>query len=365
MAIELIVNGSFDDKASGWSGTDIEAHHTENTYQRNGSTDRVAEMNGGRTEITVMQQTFSVSDPVTTDLVFDAALRATGPVEAGTDGFTVELLDSDGNAILSETILPTTTDFVTYSFEITFPAAGDYTLRLTQIGPNDSYGALVDDISIMVCLADGTRIETPSGSRLIEDLAPGDVVSTSKGPLPIRWIGSRRVTAEEMAQNPKLRPIRIRAGALGHGLPDADLRTSRQHRMLVSSKIAQRMFHAHGVLVSAIRLTALPGIEIEPEMKGVRYFHMLFDEHVVVTANGAPTEALLAGPVALKALSPAAREEILTLFPEMADAAWCPEPAATIPSRKRQIRLVERHAKNLRTALIARPPGGAGIPSLA
>ena len=93
----------------------------------------------------------------------------------------------------------------------------------------------------------------------------------------------------------KLWPVRICVGALGNGLPERDLLVSRQHRMLVSSRIALRMFGQADVLIPAIRLTALPGIAIDTNVTEVEYFHILLANHEVVFAEGAATESLYTG----------------------------------------------------------------------
>lgn len=196
------------------------------------------------------------------------------------------------------------------------------------------------------CLARGSMIETEHGRRPVDAIKPGDRVMTRDGLKVVRWIGHRTVEAAELAANPKLRPVRIVAGAMGNGLPQRDLLVSRQHRMLVTSNIAQRMFGSLEVLVPAVKLTALPGIFIDEAVETVEYFHLLFDHHEVIYAEGAPTESLFTGPEALKAISDAAREEICTLFPEISELDYTPEPARYIPPGKLQKQLVERHLKN-------------------
>lgn len=200
----------------------------------------------------------------------------------------------------------------------------------------------------MPCFTAGTTILTPEGYVQIEDLQAGDLVCTMHhGAQPIRWIGSRRIDLTQSATPPeKLRPVRIMAGALGQGLPKKDLRVSRQHRMLVSSKITARMFDSKDVLIAAIRLTGLPGIFVDESVKEVEYFHLLFDRHEVIYADAAPAESLFMGTETLKGLPLEAREEILTLFPEFADEDWVPEPAHPVPPDRRQKRLVTRHARN-------------------
>jgi hypothetical protein len=69
----------------------------------------------------------------------------------------------------------------------------------------------------------------------------------------------------------------------------------------------------------------------------------------VITADGAHTESLFVGPSAFKALSPAARLEIETLFPQA---------AAPISDRRKQITLIERHRKNVQAV---QGRGGRGI----
>ena len=133
---------------------------------------------------------------------------------------------------------------------------------------------------------------------------------------------------------------------MGGGFPERDLLVSRQHRMLVRSKITERMFGKAEVLIPAIKLIELPGIFIDESVDSVEYYHLLFDRHEIIYAEGAPTESLFTGPEALKSLSQEAREEILTIFPEITELSYKPEPACFVPPGKQQKRLIARHLKN-------------------
>lgn len=53
------------------------------------------------------------------------------------------------------------------------------------------------------------------------------------------------------------------------------------------------------------------------EQAEVEYFHMLFDTHEIVYAEGAASESFHPGHVGWGALAEAAREEILSLFPQL------------------------------------------------
>ena len=209
---------------------------------------------------------------------------------------------------------------------------------------------LTDDGSVVICFTAGTHIELPGGEvAKVEELAPGDYVQTQNGkPQPIRWIARRRLSRAHLAANPKLRPVRIAPGALGCGLPMRTLRVSRQHRMLVSSPIAQRMFDTPSVLVAAIRLVGLPGIEIDEVCEEVEYVHFLLDRHDIVYAEGAPSESRFTGAEALRAVGADARAELMAIFPGLKEHA---PSAVPIPSLARQKRLIARHAKNKRPLL--------------
>lgn len=214
-------------------------------------------------------------------------------------------------------------------------------------------GGLTWDQTNVPCFTEGTLIRTKGGDIAVEDLSIGDEVLTlDAGYQPIRWIGSRHLSPRELAAYPNLRPVRIRAGALGLNQPERELRVSPQHRVLVRSRVAERMFGQSEVLVGATHLLALDGIECDAAATELTYWHFMFDAHHVVFSNGAPTESLFAGPQAMKSLAPEAQEELLNLFPELAD------PEAGLPAAARHLvpgrmgkTLAQRHQQN-RVALV-------------
>ena len=208
-----------------------------------------------------------------------------------------------------------------------------------------------DTVFDIVCFAGGTMIATPAGPRPVDDLCVGDAVCTRGGAEPIAWIGSRRFGPDVLEHRPQLRPVRITAGALGNGLPKQDLLVSRQHRVLVSSKVAARMFGVNDVLIAAIKLTELPGIFVDEQAAAVTYFHILFGAHEVVFANGTPTESLFTGPEGIRSLPQASQDEIFAIFPALADSVAARQTACLVPSGKLQKQLVTRHGKNQKPLL--------------
>jgi len=166
---------------------------------------------------------------------------------------------------------------------------------------------------LIVCFAAGTRIETPFGLAPIERLEVGDLVMTmDNGPMPIRWIGTRKVPGRG-----RFAPVLIRAGALGN---DRDLRVSPNHRMLVTGMLAELMFGAEEVLVPAKHLINHQTILPAP-CAWVTYVHFLLDGHQIVWGNGCASESLYPGQMAQDALGADAQAEVLALFPELA-APW-------------------------------------------
>lgn len=217
---------------------------------------------------------------------------------------------------------------------------------------NETVGIVAFENGLIPCFTRGTRIQTPSGLVDVENLKVGDWVDTAdEGQQQIRWIGRRLLSRQELAMDPNLLPVRILAHSLGRRLPERDLLVSRQHRILVSSKIAQRMFGQQEVLISAVKLTVLPGIFVDTTELTVEYFHLLFDDHQVIFAEGAQTESLYLGSETEKALSPDARLEVCRLFPEIQQRSVS-NTARYVPPGRHQKRLVERHSKNQKSVLM-------------
>lgn len=202
--------------------------------------------------------------------------------------------------------------------------------------------------SLIHCFANGTLIETQRGSVAVEYLRAGDCVRTlDNGFQPIRWIATKTLDSIGLTLRPKLRPIRIRAGALGPGVPISDLILSPQHRVLIQSPVVRRMFAEDEVLVAANKLLGVEGVERMEDINEVTYFHILFDDHQIIFSNGAATESLFLGTETLNALTPEARVEIELLFPALAAAEAPRNSARPILKKGPKVRsLVERHAKN-------------------
>lgn len=183
------------------------------------------------------------------------------------------------------------------------------TLRSSDAAPNQSG---------VICFTPGTRIQTATGVRLIEDLREGDRVQTKDNGLqPLRWIGKRRMTGARLFAMPKLRPIRIGGGALGLDRPDAELLVSPEHRILVKGAIAQNLFNTPEVLVMARDLINGKTVTVDRQLREITYIHVLLDQHQIVFANGLETESFHPASAALASLDEADRLRLLAAYPEL------------------------------------------------
>ncbi|MGJ8628651.1 MAG: Hint domain-containing protein [Sulfitobacter sp.] len=170
----------------------------------------------------------------------------------------------------------------------------------------------------VICFTPGTRIRTPDGMTLIEDLREGDQIQTKdNGAQQINWIGSRKMSGARLFAMPKLRPIRFSADILGLGRPDQDLLVSPEHRVVVQGAVAQELFNTSEVLVAAKDLINGDTIRVDVKVRQVTYVHMLLDQHEVVWANGVETESFHPASAALSTLDDNDRARLLAAHPEL------------------------------------------------
>lgn len=134
-----------------------------------------------------------------------------------------------------------------------------------------------------VCLLEGTRVLTPDGERLVEDLRAGDRVITADGTAaPIRWIGYTRASRARPDQLAIL-PIRIRAGALGENMPARDLLLSSDHAVFIDGTLVQAGALVNGC--SVVREWTAPTT--------FTYYHVELEAHALIVAEGTPVESFV------------------------------------------------------------------------
>ncbi|KZZ20573.1 hemolysin-type calcium-binding protein, partial [Sulfitobacter sp. HI0082] len=168
----------------------------------------------------------------------------------------------------------------------------------------------------VICFTPGTRIRTPMGSALIEDLREGDLIQTKdNGAQPLEWIGSRRMSGARLHAMPHLRPVRFRPGALGIARPDAPLLVSPDHRIVLQGPQARDLFNCDEVLVAAKDLINGRSVASDMSLREVTYIHVLLAEHQVMWANGVETESFHPASAPLTSLGAQDRARLLAAHP--------------------------------------------------
>lgn len=263
----------------------------------------------------------------------------------------------DGSSFLIQN--PTSPSFRSYEDQIGTATVQTWTIPNLSASPRANF--VVPEVEwipegSIPCFTVGTLILTDRGDAPIEALRQGDLIQTlDNGLRPIRWIGQKKISAMRLRSQENIRPIRIKTGVLGEGLPRSDLIVSPQHRILVRSIIAQKMFGKKEVLLAAKCLLELDGIDAVEDLTEITYVHFLLDRHEIVFANGAETESLYTGPEALKSLSGRSRDEIFSIFPELSDIDHRALATRTFVRVRKGRQLAMRH-KNNRKPLTAKRP---------
>jgi len=269
----------------------------------------------------------------------------------GTDNFTVTATEGAANGALSDP-LP---DWRSIGWGNSFQQDWDGTTHVDAITNDDA----------VICVSGDCLVRCAEGDLRADTLKVGDKVWTlDRGYQPIRWIGNGRVGPRALRQSPAKHPVRIKAGALNGVLPERDLLVSQQHRLLVRSRVCERLFGQSEVLVAAKKLCGFDGIGIADDVEQLTYVHIAFDHHEVFLANGAPVESLLLGAEAVKTLGDAVdevewlRDRVSGLVPV------AKTPARPVVERKMLKRLLCRLQKN-RLDLLEEPVTGAAKTALA
>lgn len=203
------------------------------------------------------------------------------------------------------------------------------------------------------CFTAGTRIRTLDGEIPIEWLQVGDrVITRDRGAQPLIWIGRVLLDTADLRRNPRALPIRIRAHAFGPGRPERDMTVSPQHRILIRSAKAEYFFGEREVLVAAQHLIDGGNITRVHDCDRVEYFHLLFDNHEIIYADGLETESFQPGPQTMSAFPGEAQDDLVSFFPELAAGRHTPRRSARL-----QLRAYEATILMDQSPISAKTPG--------
>ena len=214
------------------------------------------------------------------------------PVDSGSDG----LLDAgtDGFTLFGRTYLFTghtvESEGETYAifydgstYAIPYDDTAVSLSPLTSGGTSTGYtpmGAMVAN-----CFLTGTMIATPDSERAIESFQPGDRVLTRDGrSVPVVWVARQTVSNPRAVELARC-PVRIEAGALGPGLPNAPLTVTGDHALLFGGLLINA-----GALVNGTSIRLVPLAEMPTKFV---WWHLELEEHEAIVANGVAAESFI------------------------------------------------------------------------
>jgi hypothetical protein len=148
------------------------------------------------------------------------------------------------------------------------------------------------------CFGRGTLIQTPDGETRVEDLTRGDLVMTSNGELPVKWVGRKTIRRNaSVSWHPRVVPIRVSRFAIDDRTPHRDLYLSQEHSLLIDGVLIPVKYLVNGrsiVFDDAAQMS-----------ESIEYFCVELDTHEVIFAEGAAAESFLytAGQIAWDNLS--------------------------------------------------------------
>jgi hypothetical protein len=161
----------------------------------------------------------------------------------------------------------------------------------------------------------GTRVLTPMGEQLVEDLKPGDqVISRDYGAQAVRYTAFQDIKITELS----LAPIHLNYPGVGSAYFAPAQKIVLRHAMF------DVLFGNSEVLVTCADLIDMPGATQSTGLSSITYVALGFALHHLVTCNGITVDI---GPPAEKASRPC-------LSGEEAHLAWrLITPTESLPKR--------------------------------
>ncbi len=143
-------------------------------------------------------------------------------------------------------------------------------MKRAEIGTNESCETMF--------IGPGASVVVAGNRTAIEDLKAGDQLESPRGELfHVLWAQHLRFGVESLWQRPELTPVRISAGALGEGLPEADMVVSLGQPVHVPGRSnpvpAEQLLHRRGVALAR-------------DLDQVSYTRVLLGQPGEIWANG-------------------------------------------------------------------------------
>ena len=167
--------------------------------------------------------------------------------------------------------------------------------------------------------AHGVLINTAQGPVAVEDLVPGMEIETANGgTTTLKWVGAiTLVPGAPSASDEPQRLYRITADALGLGRPATDATFGPAARLLKRDPAIRNTLGAEAALSPVSAMEDGGSVVALNPVSPVRVYHLAFDSHQVIMANGVEVESYHPGPDAHYSMSQELRELFISLFPHI------------------------------------------------
>lgn len=126
----------------------------------------------------------------------------------------------------------------------------------------------------------GTLIQTPNGEVPIESLQPGDLVLTSHGEAPVKFIARSTRMTKTLKALGKM-PIKVSASALEQGVPSRDTWLSPSHAVFLDEHLIEAAALLNDTTIIQDLSYANPLLT---------FYNIELEDHSLIWANGLPVE---------------------------------------------------------------------------
>ncbi len=179
---------------------------------------------------------------------------------------------------------------------------------------------LYSDLDSVPWFCQGTTLMTAQGDQPVDWIGPGDMVMTrDHGFQPVLWVARTIIPASELETRPKLRPIKIAAQSIDAQTPAQDLLLSSEHRILLKSPQIELLFGTDEAFAPLKAITNGNDIAQCQPRHDLSYYHVLFQNHEIVLAEGLWVESFFPGKMALASLPAKKQAQIRGLLGTKAD----------------------------------------------
>ncbi|MFP7569820.1 Hint domain-containing protein [Marivita sp. S2033] len=164
--------------------------------------------------------------------------------------------------------------------------------------------------------AQGTLISTVMGPIPVEDLIPGDLVQTHRGPEPLLWKGSTSYLPNSASGSTSLTHL-LRLP--GDGLDQGDLLLGPAARLVIRQEKFAELLNCDAVLAPASEYVDGDRILRITPPGAVRLYHLALRRHGILRANGHELESYHPGRVSETEIGAPARAMLLKMFEHVTD----------------------------------------------